>query len=294
MADALLTLSSGRLRAAVSPLGAELRSFSVEGRELMWRADPRWWGSSAPLLFPIVGSLAGDAYRLDGQSFSLPRHGFARRRGFSVVEAADDRAVLRLQADDTTRAVYPFDFRLDVEFRLAADALHIAATVANPGPAPLSASFGFHPAFNWPLDPAADRLAHRIVFDQPEPAPLRRLTAQGLLSLDPLPSPVQGRMLPLTDALFAHDALIFDRPQSRGLIYGAPGAMGLRIDYPDMPYLGLWTKPGAPFLCIEPWQGLADPEGYAGDLRDKPGVIEVAAGDSRVFAIRVGIVDRCG
>jgi galactose mutarotase-like enzyme len=70
--------------------------------------------------------------------------------------------------------------------------------------------------------------------------------------------------------------------------------MGLRIDYPDMPYLGLWTKPGAPFLCIEPWQGLADPEGYAGDLRDKPGVIEVAAGDSRVFAIRVGIVDRCG
>jgi galactose mutarotase-like enzyme len=288
MVEPFQTLSSGRLEAAVSPLGAELRSLRVDGREVIWRADPAWWGSSAPILFPIVGGLNGDAYRVGGQSFNLPRHGFARRRRFELVEAAGDRAVFRLEADAQTRAVYPFDFRLDIVFQIA-EALSVCAIVENRGSGPMPASFGFHPAFNWPLDPAGDRAAYRLVFDEDEPAPMRRLTGGGLVEPDPIPSPILGRDLPLTDALFADDALIFDQPRSRGLLYGAPGGLNLRIDYPDMPYLGVWTKPGAPFVCIEPWQGLADPEGYAGDLADKPGMVTLAPGAQRRFEMRVGV-----
>jgi galactose mutarotase-like enzyme len=280
------------LTAAVSPLGAELRSLAVDGRERMWRADPAWWGASAPLLFPIVGALAGDAYRLEGKTYALPKHGFARRSLFCMIDAAPDRAAFRLDANDTTRAVYPFDFRLDVTFHLADDALQMTVDLANRGSTPMPASFGFHPAFNWPLDADGDRAAHQILFDQDEPAPIRRLTADGVLAPDPVPTPVRGRRLALADALFAHDALIFDRLASRGLVYGVLGGPGLRIDFPDMPYLGVWTKPGAPYLCIEPWQGIADPEAYAGDFRDKPGVVLVEPGRPRRFAMSVRAVDQ--
>jgi galactose mutarotase-like enzyme len=292
MDQPLQTLANGRLTAAVSPLGAELRSLAVDGRERMWRADPAWWSASAPLLFPIVGALAGDAYRLGGQTYALPKHGFARRSLFSLMDAARDRATFRLEASAATRAVYPFDFRMDVTFHLVGDALHITADLGNQGAAPMPASFGFHPAFNWPLDPDGDRLAHQILFDHDEPAPIRRLTVDGVVAPDPLPTPVKGRRLALADRLFDHDALLFDRLTSRGLVYGAPGEAGLRIDFPEMPYLGVWTKPGAPYLCIEPWQGIADPEAYAGDFRDKPGVISVAPGEARRFAMSVRAVDR--
>jgi len=216
MVEPVQTLSSGRLEAAISPLGAELRSLRVDGREVIWRADPAWWGSSAPILFPIVGGLNGDAYRVAGQSFSLPRHGFARRRRFDLVEAAVDRAVFRLEADSQTLAVYPFDFRLDIVFRIAEDALRLCAILENRGPGPMPAGFGFHPAFNWPLDPDGDRAAYGLTFDEDEPAPMRRLTGGGLVQSDPVPSPIHGRNLTLNDALFAHDALIFDQPRSRG------------------------------------------------------------------------------
>jgi galactose mutarotase-like enzyme len=288
MSEALQTLSSGRLSAAVSPMGAQLRSLSADGRELLWGADPAWWGSSAPLLFPIVGSLNGDAYRVGGRSFSLPRHGFGRHSRFELVEAAPDLAVFRLASSEETRAIYPFDFRLDVRFRIEGARLTLTAVLANLGAGPLPASFGFHPAFNWPL--AGERADHRILFDEDEPGPIRRLGADGTLEPEPIPTPVRGRVLDLRDDLFQHDALIFDRLNSRGLVYGTAEGPSLRIAFPAMPHLGIWTKPGAPFVCIEPWQGLADPQGYAGDFRDKPGVVETAPGQTRTFAMSVEVL----
>jgi galactose mutarotase-like enzyme len=287
----LQTIASDRLTVAVSPDGAQMVSLKVDGREWLWRADPTWWPSSAPILFPIVGGLNGDAYRVDGHTYALPRHGFARRSLFALTEATADRAAFRLQADAATRAVYPFDFRLDLAFQVSGARLDITATLSNRGAAPLPASFGFHPAFNWPLEPEGDKRSCRIVFDAPEPEPIRRLTLAGLIQAQTLPTPVEGRVLALRDELFDHDALIFDQPTSRGLVYGAPGGPGLRLTFPDMPQLGVWTKPGAPFICIEPWQGMADPVGFTGDLRDKPGVIEVAAGAQRVFAMSLAVVD---
>jgi galactose mutarotase-like enzyme len=292
MSASLTTIASPSLTVAVSPEGAQMRSLKTGGRELLWQVDPAWWGSSAPILFPIVGGLKDDAYRLGDKTYALPRHGFARRSLFTIVEAAAERAVFRLVDSEETRAVYPFAFRLDVAFQVSGPRLDITATLTNPGPAPLPASFGFHPAFAWPLDPAGDPAAHRIVFDEPEPAPIRRLDTAGLIEPEALPSPVEGRILALRPELFANDALIFDQPASRGLVYGAPGGPHLRIDYPDMPQLGVWSKPGAPFVCIEPWQGMADPEGWTGDFRDKPGGIAVAPGTERVFAVSITLIDK--
>ena len=149
-------------------------------------------------------------------------------------------------------------------------------------------SFGFHPAFAWPLPGGAAKADHAIVFERDEPEAIRRIDGDGLVVRSE-PTPVVGRVLSLREALFEDDALIWDRLASRGCSYGAPGGTRLDVAFPDTPMLGVWQKPGARYVCIEPWAGIADPAGFAGDFRDKPGVMELAAGASRSFRMDVTV-----
>jgi galactose mutarotase-like enzyme len=169
----------------------------------------------------------------------------------------------------------------------------MTATVANRGAEAMPFSFGFHPAFAWPLPGGAGKEAHRITFAAAEPQPIRRIDpAAGLVLPAPQPTPVRGRELIPEASLFEPDALIWDELHSRALAYGAPGGASLDIAFPDTPMLGIWQKPGARYLCIEPWQGIADPVGYAGDFHDKPGVVSLAAGAERSFRMDVTLRPR--
>jgi galactose mutarotase-like enzyme len=166
----------------------------------------------------------------------------------------------------------------------------MTATVTNHGDEPMPFSFGYHPAFAWPLPGGATKQAHRITFAHDEPQPLSRLdAATGLVLPEPRPTPVTGRELRPTPELFEADALIWDSLHSRALTYGAPGAASLDIAFPDTPMLGIWQKPGANYLCIEPWQGIADPVGFEGDFRDKPGVIVLPAGEEKRYRMNVTV-----
>jgi galactose mutarotase-like enzyme len=285
---ALISLASEALSAQIDPLGAQLTTLrDAQGRDLLWNGDPAVWNGRAPILFPIVGSLAGGRYRLEGAAYELPRHGFARRKAFAAMAATATSATLRLSADAETRAVYPFEFQLDLVFALAGGALTVTAHIRNLGERPMPASFGFHPAFRWPLPYAQPREAHVVRFDQMESAPIRRLDAEGLVAPTRVPTPVRGRDLVPHDELFADDALIFESLRSRGLSYGAPEGPRIRLEFPDTPYFGVWTKPGAGFLCLEPWRGIADPEGFDGEFRAKPGVFEVSPGQERLIAMTI-------
>ena len=235
----------------------------------------------------MIGAVNAGVIRVDGRTYPMPKHGFARHAAFTVVEQAADRAVLRLTDSAATLAAWPFAFVLEIAFRVADATLSVEARIANPGAAPMPVSFGFHPAFAWPLPYGEPRADHRLGFDQPEPAPLRALTADGLVAAATRPTPVMGGTLPLADALFTQDALIWDTLASQAVTYGASAGPRLRIGFPDTPLLGVWTKPGARYICIEPWHGIADPVGYDGDLRAKPGVFEIAAGGERRITLRV-------
>lgn len=283
----MIRIASDALTARINPLGAELSSLQDgSGRELMTDGDPAFWAGRAPLLFPIVGRLAGDRYRIGDAEYSLPQHGFARRRDFALIEQADDRAVFRLADDAATRAVYPFAFALDAAYTLAGATLRMAITVTNTGDVDMPASFGFHPAFAWPLPYGGDKAAHRIRFERDEPGALNAI-AGGLIGPATRPSPVQGDTLWLDDALFAEDALVWQAPASRSLSYGTADGRQLDFAFPDMPALAIWSKPGARFVCIEPWQGHADPVGFAGEIWDKPGMLRLAPGAARTFSMEV-------
>ncbi|MEP9403032.1 aldose 1-epimerase family protein [Sphingomonas sp. VNH70] len=283
-----VTLTNGVLTATIAELGAELLSLKdANGRELMTDADPAYWTGHAPILFPIVGRLHDDRYRVDGQTYQLPQHGFARRRKFAIV--AQDAVSVRfeLTADAETQAAYPFDFVLHVEHRLDGATLEIAVSVTNPGDRDLPASIGFHPAFAWPLPYGGAKTDHRMLFSDAEVGTIAAIAANGTIAAARVPDPIEDKVLHLRDDLFAKDALVFDPVRSHSVRYGVEGLPGLRVDFPGMPKLGIWTKPGAHFVCIEPWDGIADPEGFDGDIFDKPGIRRVAPGATHRVAMAV-------
>jgi galactose mutarotase-like enzyme len=291
MAEELLSIASADLSAQINPTGAELWSLTDgAGRQYMTDADPAFWGGHAPILFPVVGSLAGDRLVVDGTGHAMARHGFARRSRFAVIEHGADRVRLRLTESAETLAVYPFAFELDLAFRIEGWRLEMVATVRNPGTGDLPFSFGYHPAFAWPLPGGADKAAHRLTFAEPEPGAVRRVDrTTGLLLPAAEPTPVEGCELRLDPALFADDALIWTELASRSLRYGAPGGASLDLAFPDTPMLGLWQVPGARYLCIEPWQGHADPQGFAGEFVTKPGLVILPPGAVRSFRYSVTV-----
>jgi galactose mutarotase-like enzyme len=274
-------IGSGDLKAEIDPHGAQLsRLCDRDDRDLLWNGDPAVWAGRAPLLFPIVGVLNGGRYRLGAQSYALPRHGFARNRTFAVAASSASSATFRLRADAATLQVYPFRFELDAHFELQGATLLLTSTVRNLGDAALYASFGYHPALRWPLPFGEARSSHFIQFETDEPAPARRIDADGLLTPERQPTPIVERRLALTDSLFQNDVLILDQIKSRSVVYGAERGPRIRLDFADAPYLGLWTKPGGTFICIEPWHGVTDAEGFAGDFKEKTGVFALAAGQA--------------
>lgn len=286
-----IDITSDLLSATISLSGAELVALR-DGlrRELLWDGNPQFWAGRAPLLFPMVGRAAGDKNRFAGLDYPMAQHGFARRSTFEVEEQTPQHCMLRLRPDDEIRRQYPFAFVLFVTYRLVAATLSITARVVNEDDRPLPLSFGFHPAFRWPLPFGGARAEHRILFEEEETSLIRRLV-DGYLAADAHPLPRDGRSLVLRDALFETGALVFDRPRSRSLRYGVPGRSEISICFPHMPHLGVWTKPGAGFICLEPWQGYASAEEYKGEFAERPGVVSIAPGQAREFSMAIDVVE---
>jgi len=285
-------LQSTQLSAAINPFGAQLSVLrDSKGNDLLWDGDPAVWAGRAPILFPIIGELAGGAFRVGSGTYKLPRHGFARNKPFQLVSATAAEATFRLSADESTLQVYPFQFQLDVSFALSGATLAIKSSVRNIGQDTLTASVGYHPGFRWPLPYGQPRAAHFIEFANGEGATIRRLDSQGLLAPAKHPTPLVDRRLKLDDSLFKDDVVIFDELRSHSVTYGADTGPRLRVDYPDATYLGIWTKPkDAPFICIEPWRGIADASGFTGDFKDKLGAFSVAPGSVQELNMNITLL----
>ena len=276
---AWISISSDKLTAEIDPHGAQLSVLrDRDGRDLLWNGDAGVWAGRAPLLFPIVGVLAGGSYRLGEKRHALSRHGFARGKEFTLERASAVAASFILRPDPATLAVYPFQFELRTRYELNEATLSVRTEIRNHGTAEMPASFGYHPGFRWPLPYGQTRASHFIQFETDEPGAVRRIDADGLLTATLYPTPIENRRLPLADSLFQDDVLILDQVKSRSVTYGGSEGCKLRIAFPDAVYLGLWTKPGAPFICIEPWHGITDSQGFTGDFTEKPGIFVLKGG----------------
>jgi galactose mutarotase-like enzyme len=276
-----IELVSGDAALTIAAEGAEARKWRAGGRELLWPGDPAIWGQISPLLFPVVG-WTRDGARVGGRQYALGLHGFAAAETFAIEGQGKDWARLALTDNERTRAVYPFAFRFAVEYRLTATRLEITLEAENRGKGPAPYAFGLHPGFRWPFD-GAGRDGCQVIFEKPERGDVPVVTPGGMVAPRRRPIPMDGAVLPLTDELFALDALCFLEPASRSLRFvGASGA-AIEMALGDFLHAAVWTKPGAPFVCLEAWTGYSDPEGFAGDLFEKPGMRVLAPGAKERF-----------
>ncbi|WP_394889857.1 aldose 1-epimerase family protein [Mesorhizobium sp. AaZ16] len=287
MAQDSQALHGDGISAVIVGQGAELVSLQdAQGFEFLWQAGPAWRRHS-PVLFPIVGRLKGDQLRHRGQTYTMTQHGFARDKPFVWADRGPRSCTLVLTDDADTRAHYPFAFRLAVTYTLECQQLGVTFEVTNIGDELLPASIGAHPAFNWPLLSELPKEAYRLTFADDEPAPVPRLR-DGLLLSAPRPTPIEGRTLALSERLFDDDAVILDRPASTSVRYEAERGPAIEVSWQGFSELGIWSKPGgAPFLCIEPWHGIASPVDFAGNFTDKPRLMLVAPGAKRSLNYRI-------
>jgi galactose mutarotase-like enzyme len=237
--------------------------------ELLWSGDPVFWPQRSPILFPVVGWTRNGQMRIKGKIYPLGLHGFAARQEFELVRSEADRASLRLTDTAETLALYPFRFELNVEYRLSETSLEVAFDLRNPGAEPMPYALGLHPGFAWPFGGGeADR--HSILFAEDVSPFVPVIATGGLISEQCREVPLErNRLLPLTQELFAKEALCFLDGASRRLTYRNGRGDGIEVIAEDFPHFALWTRPG-PFLCIESWTGHGDPEGFEGDIFEKP------------------------
>ncbi|OGX86572.1 hypothetical protein BEN47_12835 [Hymenobacter lapidarius] len=288
------TLFTPSCRATFASHGAELTSLvtSANGLEYLWPADPAVWGRHAPVLFPLVGRLPGDVYHHEGRDYKLPQHGFARDQQFAVLRHQPTELVFQLQHDESTQSIFPFAFELTITYTLRDTLLTVRWDVRNPAPdQTLLFSIGAHPAVRCPLLP--NEVFEDYFFEFDHPVRLERHLLQGgLLTGQTAPVLTEGNVLPLRYNLFADDALVFKHYDfTRLTLRSRMSAHFVRFQFDGFPYLGLWTKgPGAGFVCVEPWHGVASPTGAPGELRDKEGILTLAPGQvfSATYSIEVG------
>lgn len=276
------TLSNSELELSVEKTGLEICSVISQktGTEYIWQADPEIWGSHAPVLFPIIGALKNGQYRFKGKMYNLPKHGLVRHSDRArLTQHKDNSLSFSLSWDEESLEQYPFKFELLTRYLLSGSTLFIEHTVINHGDGPMYFSLGGHPAFNCPIHNDETYSDYYLEFEKKETDSTWLLNSDGLVSNERRPILNNSKILPLHNNLFDDDALIFKNLKSRkaDLVSKESGRI-LSMDFNGFPYLGIWAKPAAPFVCIEPWQGIADSADSTQELTQKEGIMSLERG----------------
>lgn len=276
----MFTIENDLLRITVSSKGAELQSIfhKEHGLEYMWNADPAYWSKKSPVLFPIVGTLKEDTYYFKDKAYHLSRHGFAREMNFELEEQTTNSITLSIQQSDQTLQQFPFYFRFYIKYELTNNELSVTYGVWNRGEETMYFSVGGHPAFKLPLVEGTNYNDYILYFSKNEAAARWPISKQGLIEKEPQPLINNSNELPLNKELFNKDAIVLKNLNSDTVTIGSGKTNhGIRFQFAGFPYLGIWASPGADFVCIEPWQGIADRVDANQQLVNKEGIISLLA-----------------
>ena len=265
-------IKNDKLCVAISPKGAELQSIKdTNGKEYLWQADPRFWERHSPILFPIVGSLWNGRCHINGKTYEMGRHGFARDCNFELVGKGVSKAVFAFSNNEETLKRYPYQFNLAISYKLDDNQIHVTWHVENTDDKTIYFQIGGHPAFNLPDLQPEEPIHGRLRFDCDNP--IRRFaTVKGCLDRARHETvETQNGVWKFDDSSFNNDAIVFDHSQLHRIdLLNAAGETEVSVDF-KAPAVGIWTPHGknAPFICIEPWYGVADVAEFEGDIRDR-------------------------
>ena len=267
-------ISNSYLEVEIIDIGAELCSLKKinDSLEYIWQGNPEYWKRHAPILFPIVGKLINGIYTYEDKSYEISQHGFARDKVFSVEKHDKDNIIFKLTSDADALKIYPFEFELYLGYELKDKSLEISYKVVNKTNGEMLFSIGAHPAFNWPLE---NGKKEDYYFEFKDVSSLNTLPIHlGGIGNIKIPVEMDKDKIWLNEKVFEKDALIFDDLKTNYVAFkNRIDDRSVEVFFDGFPYIGLWSKPtGAPFICIEPWYGIADFQGHSQKLNEKAGI----------------------
>ena len=269
-------IKNEHIKAKIKSFGAELNSLQKidEDLEYMWQGDSKYWNRHSPILFPIVGRLKNDSYTYQNQKYNMTQHGFARDKKFEVIKNEADFMEFRLKSDEKTLEIYPFSFELYLSYKLEKNSLIVSYKVINKSDDKMLFSIGAHPAFNWTLKEDEKKENYFLEFENIKETKRYFLNDKGLV-YDSVDLKIIDNKIALNEELFKNDALVFEDLNIKTLtLKNSINENYIKLNFENFPYLGIWSKPtGAPFICIEPWFGVADSFDSSKNLEDKKGII---------------------
>ncbi|MBS1746704.1 MAG: aldose 1-epimerase family protein [Bacteroidetes bacterium] len=275
----MIQLLDGKLLVAINEKGAELQTVQLNGLEYLWQADTSFWAKHSPVLFPIIGELKDGAFMYNNKEYKLSRHGFARDRMFVAEQLSQKAAIFTLQSDEATLMVYPFPFIFQVEYALTATTVACTYHVKNIGEHIMYFSVGGHPAFNVPLNKNLKYKDYALEFNDDE-ALDRYLLHKGLTGNETEKILLQNKTLPLEPSLFYTDAIVLKHIKSNEIkLFSNNDVHGLKFKFDGFPYFGIWAAVDAPFVCLEPWCGIADNIFHDQQLIHKEGINKLSPGE---------------
>lgn len=296
----IYTLRNSEMEVQVSSKGGELVSMKdADKTEYIWIGDATYWKRHAPQLFPCIGRLTNNQYRMDGALHEMGQHGFLRDYELTKVEREEQAGAetvrdaagqagaeaetvtslhLQLQSDASTRQLYDRDWTVDIFYSLCGKTLSVKFQVRNRDVRTMRFGYGIHPGFNVPLNPALRFEDYRLDFHEVSTPKQMELTERYTISGGMHDYALaEGRYLPLQHSLFDHDAIILKDMPHTVTLGSQKDEKKVTVAFPDMPYLGIWHAPetDAPFVCIEPWSSLPSTDGVIDEFETKPDFITV-------------------
>lgn len=267
------SIQNKNLQISVKETGAELCSIKsiASGKEFIWQANPDIWAGHAPNLFPIIGCLKDNAFIYNGKEYATPKHGFIRNNSdIKLLDKSENKLSFVLQSNENTRAIYPFEFEFRIHFILESNKLKVVHEIINTGNSEMLFNLGAHPAFNCQLKKGESYEDYYLEFEENETLNTWNLAEGGLIAKEGEQILNNENQINLHPKIFANDALIFKNVKSSAISLKCKKSdFELKVRFEDFPYLGLWAKPNAPYVCIEPWIGIADSADTNRELESK-------------------------
>lgn len=274
------SIENEHLKLSVKSFGCEITSIKSKNTEyeFMWQGNPQIWSGQAPILFPIIGRLIDDKYIFDGKEYTMEKHGFARRNEWEFITGDKNSMTFRLTDNENTRTMYPFSFELRVTFTLNENTLKVKYEVENKTDGTMYFSLGAHPAFNC-------EIGDKLTFSKNEELKTEKIDLVRSLRLPGKFSfPQDNGTITITKDIFNEDALILSSFESDSLtLHSDNNSRKIKFTFGNAPYLGIWAKPGASYVCIEPWYGVNDSLEKKDDFSKKDAINAPGKNETFVF-----------
>ena len=281
----LYKIKNNYLEVEISDNGAEIKSIKYLNKDYLHNSDPKFWGRSAPLLWPNIGTIKNGTATIDGVSYPMKKHGFLRDTMCQVESQSEDKITFVVTADENTLKLYPYDFKIQITYELLEQTIHSNLKFTNNSKTTMPFNLGLHPAFKVPLNEGEAFEDYKIIFDVPGTYEMPTVVlTDGTIDYEKrIRTFTNLKELPLNYSDYDFDALVFEDILSHQItLTNKDESHGVVFNFEDFPMLGIWTPNHikSPFICLEPWIGCADAPQSNGDFKTKRDLINVEPNSS--------------